>query len=46
VLPPASCERLQKIKATYDPDQTIISAHPVRPGAPADPRRTDATFDR
>jgi hypothetical protein len=33
VLPPASHERLQRIKATYDPDQTIISAHPVRPGA-------------
>jgi Berberine and berberine like len=31
VLPPASYERLQKIKATYDPNQTIISAHPVRP---------------
>ena len=32
VLPPASYQRLQQIKATYDPDQTIISAHPVRPG--------------
>jgi FAD binding domain len=31
VLPPASYERLQKIKATYDPDQVIISAHPVWP---------------
>jgi FAD/FMN-containing dehydrogenase len=31
VLPAASYERLQKIKAAYDPDQTIISAHPVRP---------------
>jgi FAD/FMN-containing dehydrogenase len=31
VLPPASYDRLQSIKATYDPDQTIISAHPVRP---------------
>ena len=31
VLPPASYQRLQKIKATYDPDQTIISAHPVWP---------------
>jgi FAD/FMN-containing dehydrogenase len=30
-LPPASYRRLQKIKATYDPDQAIISAHPVRP---------------
>jgi hypothetical protein len=31
VLPPASYHRLQKIKAAYDPDQAIISAHPVRP---------------
>ena len=31
VLPSASYERLQRIKASYDPDQTIISAHPVRP---------------
>jgi FAD/FMN-containing dehydrogenase len=31
VLPPASYRRLQKIKASYDPDQAIISAHPVRP---------------
>jgi FAD/FMN-containing dehydrogenase len=31
VLPPASYQRLQKIKASYDPDQAIISAHPVRP---------------
>ena len=31
VLPPASYHRLQKIKASYDPDQVIISAHPVRP---------------
>jgi hypothetical protein len=31
VLPPASYRRLQKIKATYDPDQAIIAAHPVRP---------------
>jgi FAD/FMN-containing dehydrogenase len=30
VLPPASYRRLQKIKASYDPDQAIISAHPVR----------------
>jgi hypothetical protein len=29
VLPPASYRRLEKIKATYDPDQAIISAHPV-----------------
>src|SRR5262249_40229894 len=33
VLPPASYERLQRIKAAYDPDQAIISAHPVRPAA-------------
>jgi hypothetical protein len=31
VLPPASYQRLREIKATYDPDETIISAHPVRP---------------
>jgi UDP-N-acetylenolpyruvoylglucosamine reductase len=30
-LPPASSQRLREIKATYDPDQAIISAHPVRP---------------
>jgi hypothetical protein len=30
VLPPASHQRLREIKATYDPDQAIISAHPVR----------------
>ena len=30
VLSPASYHRLQKIKASYDPDQAIISAHPVR----------------
>ena len=36
VLPPASYRRLQEIKAAYDPDQAIISAHPVRP-APARP---------
>jgi hypothetical protein len=29
VLPPASYRRLQEIKAAYDPDQMIISAHPV-----------------
>jgi FAD/FMN-containing dehydrogenase len=29
VLPPAYYHRLQQIKATYDPDQAIISAHPV-----------------
>jgi hypothetical protein len=31
VLPPASYHRLQKIKATYDPNQAIISTHPVWP---------------
>jgi hypothetical protein len=31
VLPPASYRRLEKIKATYAPDQAIISAHPVWP---------------
>jgi FAD/FMN-containing dehydrogenase len=31
VLPPESYERLRRIKAAYDPDQAIISAHPVRP---------------
>jgi pimeloyl-ACP methyl ester carboxylesterase len=34
VLPPASYRRLQKINAAYDPDQTIISAHPVRTTQP------------
>jgi FAD/FMN-containing dehydrogenase len=29
VLPAAFYHRLQKIKASYDPDQAIISAHPV-----------------
>ena len=31
VLPAASYRRLREVKATYDPDQAIISAHPVRP---------------
>ena len=31
VLPPASYRRLEKIKASYDPGQAIISAHPVWP---------------
>ncbi len=31
VLPRVSYQRLREIKATYDPDQLIISAHPVRP---------------
>ena len=34
VLPPASYRRLQQIKAAYDPDQAIISAHPVQPTRP------------
>jgi hypothetical protein len=34
VLPPASYRRLQKIKAAYDPDQVIVSAHPVQPARP------------
>ena len=34
VLPPASYRRLQKIKAAYDPDQAIVSAHPVQPARP------------
>ena len=34
VLPPASYRRLQEIKAAYDPDQAIISAHPVWPTRP------------
>jgi FAD/FMN-containing dehydrogenase len=31
VLPRAAYERLRQIKAMYDPDQAIMSAHPVRP---------------
>ena len=31
VLPSASYDRLQKIKASYDPGQVIISTHPVWP---------------
>ena len=34
VLPVASYHRLQEIKARYDPDQVIISAHPVQPATP------------
>jgi FAD binding domain len=34
VLPPASYRRMQEIKAAYDPDQAIISAHPVWPARP------------
>jgi hypothetical protein len=32
-FPHASYQRLPEIKARYDPDQMIISTHPVRPGA-------------
>ena len=31
VLPPASFRRLREIQAAYDPDQVIISSHPVWP---------------
>jgi hypothetical protein len=34
VLPRASFERLQRVKGAYDPDEAIISAHPVRPRPP------------
>jgi FAD/FMN-containing dehydrogenase len=34
VLPAASYLRLQEIKARYDPDQVIISTHPVWPARP------------
>jgi FAD/FMN-containing dehydrogenase len=34
LLPPASFRRLQDIKAAYDPDQMIISSHPVWPARP------------
>ena len=30
-LPSASARRLREIKAIYDTDQAIVSAHPVRP---------------
>jgi FAD/FMN-containing dehydrogenase len=39
VLPTASFRRLQDIKATYDPDQLIISRHPVSPTRLASLRR-------
>ena len=32
LLPHDAYQRLREIKAQYDPDQTIVSAHPVRPG--------------
>jgi hypothetical protein len=31
VLPAASYRRLREIKASYDPDQAILAAHPVSP---------------
>jgi hypothetical protein len=34
LLPRVSFERLQRVKAAYDPDEVIISAHPVRPRPP------------
>ena len=34
VLPPASYRRLRKIKAAYDPDHVIVSAHPAGPARP------------
>ena len=30
-IPAASYGRLQELKAIYDPDQVIVSAHPVLP---------------
>jgi hypothetical protein len=36
VLPPASYERMRNIRGTYDPDQTIIPAHPQRAPSPRD----------
>lgn len=30
-LPRAAYDRLREIKPIYDPDQAIVSAHPVRP---------------
>jgi hypothetical protein len=33
VLPDDAYRRLREIKALYDPDEAIISAHPVRPSA-------------
>jgi len=31
VLPPDSYSRLRQLKARYDPDESIVSAHPIRP---------------
>ena len=33
VIPAASYRRLRELKADYDPDQVIVSAHPVPPAA-------------
>jgi hypothetical protein len=33
VLPPGAYRRMREIKSAYDPDQAIISAHPVNPRA-------------
>jgi hypothetical protein len=33
VLPPDSYRRLRQIKAVYDPGESIISGHPIRPAA-------------
>jgi hypothetical protein len=44
VLPPASYHRLCQIKATYDPDQAIVSAHPTRP-RPRSSHREDPPVD-
>jgi FAD/FMN-containing dehydrogenase len=44
VLPPASYRRLQKIKASYDPDDVIVSTHPVWP-ARAGREHNDAVQD-
>jgi hypothetical protein len=38
VLPPPSYRRLEKIKASYDPGQAIISAHPVWPSRNTHPK--------
>jgi hypothetical protein len=31
VLPAASYRRLRHVKAIYDPDQVIVSSHPISP---------------
>ena len=45
VLPPASYERLRRIKADYDPDEVIVSSHPVRPTGPRHDRHTAVIHD-